>query len=268
MKNHEEFRNAVFNKAKEYEKKKREKRQAVLRGVTATASCLLIAAVLITIPINVISKRSSTMVPPGTVIEGKTEASLDPEMTDTSSDVTGAFPSTTGELPSTTGVYSSTTSPVGTVEQTVSTTSTISYPFENADSYYFNGANVFRKEYNYDEYKLVEEYKIFYSYEDFKNNATELEYNYFPTEESWNENSSDNAVLYVTLNCNSGSIRPCFDTIIYSDDYTKATVKINYVSPGVGTCDMASWNMLIQFRGVDATKIENIEFDIEYISVE
>ncbi len=268
MKNHEEFRNAVFNKAKEYEKKKREKRQAVLRGVTATASCLLIAAVLITIPINVISKRSSTMVPPGTVIEGKTEASLDPEMTDTSSDVTGAFPSTTGELPSTTGVYSSTTSPVGTVEQTVSTTSTISYPFENADSYYFNGANVFRKEYNYDEYKLVEEYKIFYSYEDFKNNATELEYNYFPTEESWNENSSDNAVLYVTLNCNSGSIRPCFDTIIYSDDYTKATVKINYVSPGVGTCDMASWNMLIQFRGVDATKIENIEFDIEYVSVE
>lgn len=263
MKNHEEFRNAVFNKAKEYEKKKREKRQAVLRGVTATASCLLIAAVLITIPINVISKRSSTMVPPGTVIEGKTEASLDPEMTDTSSDVTGAFPSTTGELPSTTGVYSSTTSPVGTVEQTVSTTSTISYPFENADSYYFNGANVFRKE-----YKLVEEYKIFYSYEDFKNNATELEYNYFPTEESWNENSSDNAVLYVTLNCNSGSIRPCFDTIIYSDDYTKATVKINYVSPGVGTCDMASWNMLIQFRGVDATKIENIEFDIEYVSVE
>lgn len=268
MKNHEEFRNAVFNKAKEYEKKKREKRQAVLRGVTATASCLLIAAVLITIPINVINKRSSTMVPPGTVIEGKTEASLDPEMTDTSSDVTGAFPSTTGELPSTTGVYSSTTSPVGTVEQTVSTTSTISYPFENADSYYFNGANVFRKEYNYDEYKLVEEYKIFYSYEDFKNNATELEYNYFPTEESWNENSSDNAVLYVTLNCNSGSIRPCFDTIIYSDDYTKATVKINYVSPGVGTCDMASWNMLIQFRGVDATKIENIEFDIEYVSVE
>lgn len=268
MKNHEEFRNAVFNKAKEYEKKKREKRQAVLRGVTATASCLLIAAVLITIPINVISKRSPTMVPPGTVIEGKTEASLDPEMTDTSSDVTGAFPFTTGELPSTTGVYSSTTSPVGTVEQTVSTTSTISYPFENADSYYFNGANVFRKEYNYDEYKLVEEYKIFYSYEDFKNNATELEYNYFPTEESWNENSSDNAVLYVTLNCNSGSIRPCFDTIIYSDDYTKATVKINYVSPGVGTCDMASWNMLIQFRGVDATKIENIEFDIEYVSVE
>lgn len=268
MKNHEEFRNAVFNKAKEYEKKKREKRQAVLRGVTATASCLLIAAVLITIPINVISKRSSTMVPPGTVIEGKTEASLDPEMTDTSSDVTGALPSTTGEIPSTTGVYSSTTSPVGTMEQTVSTTSTISYPFENADSYYFNGANVFRKEYNYDEYKLVEEYKIFYSYEDFKNNATELEYNYFPTEESWNENSSDNAVLYVTLNCNSGSIRPCFDTIIYSDDYTKATVKINYVSPGVGTCDMASWNMLIQFRGVDATKIENIEFDIEYVSVE
>lgn len=268
MKNHEEFRNAVFNKAKEYEKKKREKRQAVLRGVTATASCLLIAAVLITIPINVINKRSSTMVPPGTVIEGKTEASLDPEMTDTSSDVTGALPSTTGEIPSTTGVYSSTTSPVGTVEQTVSTTSTISYPFENADSYYFNGANVFRKEYNYDEYKLVEEYKIFYSYEDFKNNATELEYNYFPTEESWNENSSDNAVLYVTLNCNSGSIRPCFDTIIYSDDYTKATVKINYVSPGVGTCDMASWNMLIQFRGVDATKIENIEFDIEYVSVE
>lgn len=268
MKNHEEFRNAVFNKAKEYEKKKREKRQAVLRGVTATASCLLIAAVLITIPINVISKRSSTMVPPGTVIEGKTEASLDPEMTDTSSDVTGAFPSTTGELPSTTGVYSSTTSPVGTVEQTVSTTSTISYPFENADSYYFNGANVFRKEYNYDEYKLVEEYKIFYSYEDFKNNATELEYNYFPTEESWNENSSDNAVLYVTLNCNSGSIRPCFDTIIYSDDYTKATVKINYVYPEAGTCDMASWNMLIQFRGVDATKIENIEFEIEYVSVE
>lgn len=268
MKNHEEFRNAVFNKAKEYEKKKREKRQAVLRGVTATASCLLIAAVLITIPINVISKRSSTMVPPGTVIEGKTEASLDPEITDTSSDVTGALPSTTGEFPSTTGVYSSTTSPVGTMEQTVSTTSTISYPFENADSYYFNGANVFRKEYNYDEYKLVEEYKIFYSYEDFKNNATELEYNYFPTEESWNENSSDNAVLYVTLNCNSGSIRPCFDTIIYSDDYTKATVKINYVSPGVGTCDMASWNMLIQFRGVDATKIENIEFDIEYVSVE
>ena len=268
MKNHEEFRNAVFNKAKEYEKKKREKRQAVLRGVTATASCLLIAAVLITIPINVISKRSSTMVPPGTVIEGKTEASLDPEMTDTSSDVTGAFPSTTGELPSTTGVYSSTTSPVGTVEQTVSTTSTISYPFENADSYYFNGANVFRKEYNYDEYKHVEEYKIFYSYEDFKNNATELEYNYFPTEESWNENSSDNAVLYVTLNCNSGSIRPCFDTIIYSDDYTKATVKINYVYPEAGTCDMASWNMLIQFRGVDATKIENIEFEIEYVSVE
>ena len=268
MKNHEEFRNAVFNKAKEYEKKKREKRQAVLRGVTATASCLLIAAVLITIPINVISKRSSTMVPPGTVIEGKTEASLDPEMTDTSSDVTGAFPSTTGELPSTTGVYSSTTSPVGTVEQTVSTTSTISYPFENADSYYFNGANVFRKEYNYDEYKLVEEYKIFYSYEDFKNNATELEYNYFPTEESWNENSSDHAVLYVTLNCNSGSIRPCFDTIIYSDDYTKATVKINYVYPEAGTCDMASWNMLIQFRGVDATKIENIEFEIEYVSVE
>ena len=268
MKNHEEFRNAVFNKAKEYEKKKREKRQAVLRGVTATASCLLIAAVLITIPINVISKRSSTMVPPGTVIEGKTEASLDPEMTDTSSDVTGAFPSTTGELPSTTGVYSSTTSPVGTVEQTVSTTSTISYPFENADSYYFNGANVFRKEYNYDEYKLVEEYKIFYSYEDFKNNATELEYNYFPTEESWNENSSDNAVLYVTLNCNSGSIRPCFDTIIYSDDYTKATVKINYVYPEAGTCDMASWNMLIQFRGVDTTKIENIEFEIEYVSVE
>lgn len=268
MKNHEEFRNAVFNKAKEYEKKKREKRQAVLRGVTATASCLLIAAVLITIPINVINKRSSTMVPPGTVIEGKTEASLDPEMTDTSSDVTGALPSTTGEIPSTTGVYSSTTKPVGTMEQTVSTTSTISYPFENADSYYFNGANVFRKEYNYDEYKLVEEYKIFYSYEDFKNNATELEYNYFPTEESWNENSSDNAVLYVTLNCNSGSIRPCFDTIIYSDDYTKATVKINYVSPGVGTCDMASWNMLIQFRGVDATKIENIEFDIEYVSVE
>lgn len=267
MKNHEEFRNAVFNKAKEYEKKKREKRQAVLRGVTATASCLLIAAVLITIPINVINKRSSTMVPPGTVIEGKTEASV-PEMTDTSSDVTGALPSTTGEIPSTTGVYSSTTSPVGTMEQTVSTTSTISYPFENADSYYFNGANVFRKEYNYDEYKLVEEYKIFYSYEDFKNNATELEYNYFPTEESWNENSSDNAVLYVTLNCNSGSIRPCFDTIIYSDDYTKATVKINYVSPGVGTCDMASWNMLIQFRGVDATKIENIEFDIEYVSVE
>lgn len=268
MKNHEEFRNAVFNKAKEYEKKKREKRQAVLRGVTATASCLLIAAVLITIPINVINKRSSTMVPPGTVIEGKTEASLDPEITDTSSDVTGAFPSTTGELPFTTGVYSSTTKPVDTVEQTMCTTSTISYPFENADSYYFNGANVFRKEYNYDEYKLVEEYKIFYSYEDFKNNATELEYNYFPTEESWNENSSDNAVLYVTLNCNSGSIRPCFDTIIYSDDYTKATVKINYVSPGVGTCDMASWNMLIQFRGVDATKIENIEFDIEYISVE
>ncbi len=267
MKNHEEFRNAVFNKAKEYEKKKREKRQAVLRGVTATASCLLIAAVLITIPINVISKRSSTMVPPGTVIEGKTEASA-PEMTDTSSDVTGALPSTTGEIPSTTGVYSSTTSPVGTMEQTVSTTSTISYPFENADSYYFNGANVFRKEYNYDEYKLVEEYKIFYSYEDFKNNATELEYNYFPTEESWNENSSDNAVLYVTLNCNSGSIRPCFDTIIYSDDYTKATVKINYVSPGGGTCDMASWNMLIQFRGVDATKIENIEFDIEYVSAE
>ena len=208
------------------------------------------------------------MVPPGTVIEGKTEASLDPEMTDTSSDVTGALPSTTGEIPSTTGVYSSTTSSVGTMEQTVSTTSTISYPFENADSYYFNGANVFRKEYNYDEYKLVEEYKIFYSYEDFKNNATELEYNYFPTEEPWNENSSDNAVLYVTLNCNSGSIRPCFDTIIYSDDYTKATVKINYVSPGVGTCDMASWNMLIQFRGVDATKIENIEFDIEYVSVE
>lgn len=267
MKNHEEFRNAVFNKAKEYEKKKREKRQAVLRGVTATASCLLIAAVLITIPINVINKRSSTMVPPGTVIEGKTEASV-PEMTDTSSDVTGALPSTTGEIPSTTGVYSSTTSPVGTMEQTVSTTSTIPYPFENADSYYFNGANVFQKEYNYDEYKLVEEYKIFYSYEDFKNNATELEYNYFPTEESWNENSSDNAVLYVTLNCNSGSIRPCFDTIIYSDDYTKATVKINYVSPGVGTCDMASWNMLIQFRGVDATKIENIEFDIEYVSVE
>lgn len=267
MKNHEEFRNAVFNKAREYEKKKREKRQAVLRGVTATASCLLIAAVLITIPINVINKRSSTMVPHGTVIEGKTEASV-PEMTDTSSDVTGALPSTTGEIPSTTGVYSSTTSPVGTMEQTVSTTSTISYPFENADSYYFNGANVFRKEYNYDEYKLVEEYKIFYSYEDFKNNATELEYNYFPTEESWNENSSDNAVLYVTLNCNSGSIRPCFDTIIYSDDYTKATVKINYVSPGVGTCDMASWNMLIQFRGVDATKIENIEFDIEYVSVE
>lgn len=267
MKNHEEFRNAVFNKAKEYEKRKKEKRQAVLRGVTATASCLLIAAVLITIPINVINKRSSTMVPPGTVIEGKTEASA-PEMTDASSDVTGALPSTTGEIPSTTGVYSSTTSPVGTVEQTVSTTSTISYPFENADSYYFNGANVFRKEYNYDEYKLVEEYKIFYSYEDFKNNATELEYNYFPTEESWNENSSDNAVLYVTLNCNSGSIRPCFDTIIYSDDYTKATVKINYVSPGVGTCDMASWNMLIQFRGVDATKIENIEFDIEYVSVE
>lgn len=267
MKNHEEFRNAVFNKAREYEKKKREKRQAVLRGVTATASCLLIAAVLITIPINVINKRSSTMVPPGTVIEGKTEASV-PEMTDTSSDVTGALPSTTGEIPSTTGVYSSTTSPVGTMEQTVSTTSTISYPFENADSYYFNGANVFRKEYNYDEYKLVEEYKIFYSYEDFKNNATELEYNYFPTEESWNENSSDNAVLYVTLNCNSGSIRPCFDTIIYSDDYTKATVKINYVSPGVGTCDMASWNMLIQFRGVDATKIENIEFEIEYVSVE
>lgn len=268
MKNHEEFRNAVFNKAKEYEKKKREKRQAVLRGVTATASCLLIAAVLITIPINVISKRSSTMVPPGTVIEGKTEASLDPEMTDTSSDVTGALPSTTGEIPSTTGVYSSTTKPVGTMEQTVSTTSTISYPFENADSYYFNGANVFRKEYNYDEYKLVEEYKIFYSYEDFKNNATELEYNYFPTEESWNENSSDNAVLYVTLNCNSGSIRPCFDTIIYSDDYTKATVKINYVSPGVETCDMASWNMLIQFRGVDATKIENIEFEIEYVPFE
>lgn len=268
MKNHEEFRNAVFNKAKEYEKKKREKRQAVLRGVTATASCLLIAAVLITIPINVISKRSSTMVPPGTVIEGKTEASLDPEITDTSSDVTGALPSTTGGFPSTTGVYSSTTSPVGTMEQTVSTTSTISYPFENADSYYFNGANVFRKEYNYDEYKLVEEYKIFYSYEDFKNNATELEYNYFPTEESWNENSSDNAVLYVTLNCNSGSIRPCFDTIIYSDDYTKATVKINYVYPEAGTCDMASWNMLIQFRGVDATKIENIEFDIEYVSVE
>lgn len=268
MKNHEEFRNAVFNKAKEYEKKKREKRQAVLRGVTATASCLLIAAVLITIPINVINKRSSTMVPPGTVIEGKTEASLDPEMTDTSSDVTGAFPSTTGEIPSTTGVYSSTTSPVGTVEQTMCTTSTISYPFENADSYYFNGANVFRKEYNYDEYKLVEEYKIFYSYEDFKNNATELEYNYFPTEESWNENSSDNAVLYVTLNCNSGSIRPCFDTIIYSDDYTKATVKINYVYPEAGTCDMASWNMLIQFRGVDATKIENIEFEIEYVSVE
>lgn len=268
MKNHEEFRNAVFNKAKEYEKKKREKRQAVLRGVTATASCLLIAAVLITIPINVINKRSSTMVPPGTVIEGKTEASLDPEITDTSSDVTGAFPSTTGELPFTTGVYSSTTKPVDTVEQTMCTTSTISYPFENADSYYFNGANVFRKEYNYDEYKLVEEYKIFYSYEDFKNNATELEYNYFPTEESWNENSSDNAVLYVTLNCNSGSIRPCFDTIIYSDDYTKATVKINYVSPGVGTCDMASWNMLIQFRGVDATKIENIEFEIEYVSVE
>lgn len=267
MKNHEEFRNAVFNKAREYEKKKREKRQAVLRGVTATASCLLIAAVLITIPINVINKRSSTMVPHGTVIEGKTEASV-PEMTDTSSDVTGALPSTTGEIPSTTGVYSSTTSPVGTMEQTVSTTSTISYPFENADSYYFNGANVFRKEYNYDEYKLVEEYKIFYSYEDFKNNATELEYNYFPTEESWNENSSDNAVLYVTLNCNSGSIRPCFDTIIYSDDYTKATVKINYVSPGVGTCDMASWNMLIQFRGVDATKIENIEFDIEYVSAE
>lgn len=267
MKNHEEFRNAVFNKAKEYEKKKREKTQAVLRGVTATASCLLIAAVLITIPINVINKRSSTMVPPGTVIEGKTEASV-PEMTDTSSDVTGALPSTTGEIPYTTGVYSSTTSPVGTSDLTNSTTSVVPYPFENADSYYFNGANVFRKEYNYDEYKLVEEYKIFYSYEDFKNNATELEYNYFPTEESWNENSSDNAVLYVTLNCNSGSIRPCFDTIIYSDDYTKATVKINYVSPGVGTCDMASWNMLIQFRGVDATKIENIEFDIEYVSVE
>ena len=105
MKNHEEFRNAVFNKAKEYEKKKREKRQAVLRGVTATASCLLIAAVLITIPINVISKRSSTMVPPGTVIEGKTEASA-PEMTDASSDVTGALPSTTGEIPSTTSTAS------------------------------------------------------------------------------------------------------------------------------------------------------------------
>lgn len=268
MKNHEEFRNAVFNKAKEYEKRKREKRQAVLRGVTATVSCFLIAAVLITIPINVINKRSSTMVPPGTVIEGKTEASLNPEATDTSSDMTGAIPSTTGEIPSTTGVYSSTTSPVGTSDLTNSTTSVVPYPFENADSYYFNGANVFRKEYNYDEYKLVEEYKIFYSYEDFKNNATELEYNYFPTEESWNENSSDNAVLYVTLNCNSGSIRPCFDTIIYSDDYTKATVKINYVSPGVGTCDMASWNMLIQFRGVDATKIENIEFEIEYVSVE
>ena len=246
MKNHEEFRNAVFNKAKEYEKKKREKTQAVLRGVTATASCLLIAAVLITIPINVIIGLTPVF----------------------HFDVTGALPSTTGEIPYTTGVYSSTTSPVGTSDLTNSTTSVVPYPFENADSYYFNGANVFRKEYNYDEYKLVEEYKIFYSYEDFKNNATELEYNYFPTEESWNENSSDNAVLYVTLNCNSGSIRPCFDTIIYSDDYTKATVKINYVSPGVGTCDMASWNMLIQFRGVDATKIENIEFDIEYVSAE
>lgn len=267
MKNHEEFRNAVFNKAKEYEKKKREKRQAVLRGVTATASCLLIAAVLITIPINVINKRSSTMVPPGTVIEGKTEASA-PEMTDTSSDVTGALQSTTGEIPSTTGVYSSTTSPVGTMEQTVSTTSTISYPFDSSEAYFFNGAGVFNTQYNGGGNEPVSGYKIFYSYEDFKNNATELEYNYFPTEESWNENSSDNAVLYVMLNCNSGSIRPCFDTIIYSDDYTKATVKINYVYPEAGTCDMASWNMLIQFRGVDATKIENIEFEIEYVSVE
>ena len=268
MKNHEEFRNAVFNKAKEYEKKKREKRQAVLRGVTATASCLLIAAVLITIPINVINKRSSTMVPPGTVIEGKTEASLDPEMTDTSSDVTGALPSTTGEIPSTTGVYSSTTKPVGTMEQTVSTPSTIPYPFDSSEAYFFIGAGVFNTQYNGGGNEPVSGYKIFYSYEDFKNNATELEYNYFPTEESWNENSSDNAVLYVTLNCNSGSIRPCFDTIIYSDDYTKATVKINYVYPEAGTCDMASWNMLIQFRGVDATKIENIEFDIEYVSAE
>lgn len=261
MKNHEEFRNAVFNKAKEYEKRKIEKRQAVLRGVTATVSCFLIAAVLITIPINVINKRSSTMVPPGTVIEGKTEASLNPEMTDASSGMTGAFPSTTG-------VYSSTTGSVGTAEQTLSTTNTVVYPFDSSEAYFFNGAGVFNTQYNSGENEPVSGYRIFYSYEDFKKIATETEMKYFPSEESWNENSSDNAVLYVTLNCNSGSIRPCFDTIIYSDDYTKATVKINYVSPGVETCDMASWNMLIQFRGVDATKIENIEFEIEYVPFE
>lgn len=264
MKNNEEFRNAVFEKVRIYEEKRKKKRQTVLRITSAAFSCLVFAFLVVMIPLKTVIRNNKTDSPvtaEPTLISGDLsgETAKHPTNTDSSVEVstTGMYVTTE---PYTTATYSSTTGPAMT-----ESTSVVYPPY--SDFYFFNEAALIRKDYSGSDEK-VSEYILFSSYKDFSDSVTESENEYILSATSWLERNIDNSFLYATLNFGSGSIRPAYSHIMLSNDGKTATVYINYIIPSVGTDDMGSWALVIPLFPREAENIEEVSFVFNAVNLE
>ncbi len=141
MKNHDEFRRAVFEKAEEYKKNKRLKRQKILKIAVSSFACAAIVVVGAMIPIKTFISNNNTAATECT--ESTTAACTSVVLTTDQEDTA----SITTEMVTTEMSAASATATTATTSTTVVTTfatSTAATRNENAlpDEYYYNGALV------------------------------------------------------------------------------------------------------------------------------
>lgn len=142
MKNHDEFRRAVFEKAEEYRKNKRLKRQNILKIAVSSFACVAIVVVGAMIPINTFISNNNTAATECT--ESTTVACTSVVLTTDHEDTASI---TTEMVTTETSAASATATTAATTSTTVVTTfatSTAATRNENAlpDEYYYNGALV------------------------------------------------------------------------------------------------------------------------------
>lgn len=157
MKNHEEFRNAVFEKAAAYEKQRKLKRQKAVRIAVSLCSCMVFAVIVAFVPIKTLISNMKTAndTPEPNIttteeISGNTDAPIGTEViqpqttTKPSFTVTTAVQTMETTEAETTAACTSTTSEATTETMTVlSTTTTIATsntPVVGGEEYFYNGA--------------------------------------------------------------------------------------------------------------------------------
>lgn len=121
MKNHEEFRKAVFEKAAAYEKQRKLKRQRALRIAVSVCTCMVFALIIALVPIKtLVSDRKTvdeyTTSDMGNYSNGGESSTVEPTPTPTSTTATTAETMAT--------MATTTTTATTTIAQTTQTTST------------------------------------------------------------------------------------------------------------------------------------------------
>lgn len=185
MKNHEEFRKAVFEKAAAYEKKRKLKRQRALRIAVSACTCMVFALIIALVPIKtLISDRktvveytttnmetyssdaeSSTveMTPTSTTATtSETMATTTEILTTATTATTATYATNATTISVTTTTKEATIASTTTTEAATTTTSSTTVPAEK-DFYYYNGALTLEGSQNYGicyEPKLTKAYII------------------------------------------------------------------------------------------------------------